>query len=82
MTRGCRPSRTEYTKTSFVPWLNASDGTPIQSAMAVVDTRTGAVLAMIGGRDYTDPPWIEPRDANAPTARLCAEAVGRLRSGT
>ena len=32
---------------------NASDGTPLQSAMAVVDTHTGAILAMIGGRDYT-----------------------------
>lgn len=32
---------------------NASDGTKIQSAMAVIDTHTGAVRAMIGGRDYT-----------------------------
>ena len=31
---------------------NAADGTPIQSAMAVVDTQSGAVRAMIGGRDY------------------------------
>lgn len=31
----------------------ASDGTPVQSAMAVVDTHTGAIRAMIGGRDYT-----------------------------
>ena len=32
---------------------NASDGTPIQSAMAVVDTSSGAVRAMVGGRSYT-----------------------------
>ena len=30
----------------------ASDGTPVQSAMAVIDTKNGAVRAMIGGRDY------------------------------
>ena len=41
-----------YEDKSLFP-ANASDGTPIQSAMAVVDTHTGAVLAMIGGRDYT-----------------------------
>ncbi|MDR1569063.1 MAG: PBP1A family penicillin-binding protein [Oscillospiraceae bacterium] len=32
---------------------NASDGTPVQSAMAVVDSKTGAVLALEGGREYT-----------------------------
>lgn len=31
---------------------NAADGTLMQSAMAVVDTQTGAIRAMIGGRDY------------------------------
>lgn len=41
-----------YADYSFFP-AAASDGTPIQSAMAVVDTNNGAVLAMIGGRDYT-----------------------------
>lgn len=41
-----------YADSSFFPDA-ASDGTPIQSAMAVVDTNNGAVLAMIGGRDYT-----------------------------
>lgn len=41
-----------YADSSFFP-ASASDGTPIQSAMAVVDTNNGAVLAMIGGRDYT-----------------------------
>ena len=40
-----------YADGSYFP-ANASDGTPIQSAMAVVDTQSGAVLAMIGGRDY------------------------------
>ena len=40
-----------YQDSSYFP-SNASDGTPIQSAMAVVDTQSGAVLAMIGGRDY------------------------------
>ncbi|MBQ7886315.1 MAG: PBP1A family penicillin-binding protein [Clostridia bacterium] len=30
----------------------ASDGTPVQSAMAVIDTQSGAIRAMIGGRDY------------------------------
>lgn len=32
---------------------DASDGTPVQSAMAVVDTQSGAIRAMIGGRDYS-----------------------------
>lgn len=41
-----------YADSGFFP-AAASDGTPIQSAMAVVDTNNGAVLAMIGGRDYT-----------------------------
>lgn len=41
-----------YADSSFFP-AAASDGTPIQSAMAIVDTNNGAVLAMIGGRDYT-----------------------------
>ena len=41
-----------YADSSFFP-AAASDGTPIQSAMAVVDTNNGAVLAMNGGRDYT-----------------------------
>jgi len=40
-----------YADDSLFP-SNASDGTPIQSAMAVVDTHSGAVRAMIGGRDY------------------------------
>lgn len=41
-----------YQDNSYFP-ANASDGTPIQSAMAVVDTQSGAVLAMVGGRDYS-----------------------------
>ncbi len=41
-----------YEDASYFP-VNASDGTPIQSAMAVLDTQTGAILAMVGGRDYT-----------------------------
>jgi len=40
-----------YADKSLFP-ANASDGTPMQSAMAVVDTKNGAVRAMIGGRDY------------------------------
>ena len=32
---------------------DASDGTQVQGAMAVVDTRTGALLALEGGRDYS-----------------------------
>ena len=31
---------------------NASDGTPVQSAAACVDTETGAVRAIVGGREY------------------------------
>lgn len=41
-----------YADKSLFP-ANASDGTPVQSAMAVIDTQTGAVRAMIGGRDYS-----------------------------
>ncbi|MBQ8618627.1 MAG: PBP1A family penicillin-binding protein [Clostridia bacterium] len=40
-----------YANKSLFP-SGASDGTPVQSAMAVIDTQTGAVRAMIGGRDY------------------------------
>ena len=40
-----------YADSSLFP-SGASDGTPMQSAMAVVDTNSGAVRAMIGGRDY------------------------------
>ena len=32
---------------------NASDGTKVQSAMACVDVKTGAVRAIVGGREYT-----------------------------
>ncbi|MDR1262558.1 MAG: PBP1A family penicillin-binding protein [Oscillospiraceae bacterium] len=32
---------------------NASDGTKVQSAMAVVDVKTGALRAVEGGREYT-----------------------------
>ena len=41
-----------YADSSLFP-ANASDGTPAQSAMAVVDTQSGAILCMVGGRDYT-----------------------------
>lgn len=40
-----------YADKSFFP-ANASDGTPVQSALAVLDTQSGAILAMVGGRDY------------------------------
>jgi membrane peptidoglycan carboxypeptidase len=32
---------------------NASDGTKVQSAMACLDVKTGAVRAVVGGREYT-----------------------------
>jgi len=32
---------------------NAKDGTPVQAAAACVDTRSGAVRAIVGGREYT-----------------------------
>lgn len=41
-----------YADTSLFP-PNAQDGTPVQSALAVVDTESGAIRAMIGGRNYT-----------------------------
>lgn len=41
-----------YRDTDLFP-ANAADGTPVQSAMAVIDTKDGAVRALIGGRDYT-----------------------------
>lgn len=41
-----------YEDSSLFP-ANASDGTPMQSAMAVIDINSGAIRAMIGGRDYT-----------------------------
>ena len=33
--------------------VNAADGTPVQAAMASVDVHTGAVRALVGGREYT-----------------------------
>ena len=32
---------------------DAADGTPVQSAFAVLDTTDGAIRAMVGGRNYT-----------------------------
>ncbi len=39
-------------KTDVFP-ANASDGTKAQSAMACLDVKTGAVRAVVGGREYT-----------------------------
>lgn len=39
-------------KTDVFP-KNASDGTQVQSAMACLDVKTGAVRAIVGGREYT-----------------------------
>lgn len=39
-------------KTDVFP-ANASDGTKVQSAMACLDVKTGAVRAIVGGREYT-----------------------------
>ena len=41
----------QFTKNVFP--ANASDGTKVQSAAACVDTQSGAVRAIVGGRDYT-----------------------------
>lgn len=41
----------QFTKDVFP--ANAKDGTPVQAAAACVDTRTGAVRAVVGGREYT-----------------------------
>ena len=41
----------QFTNTSAFP-SNAKDGTPVQSAAAVVDNATGAVRAIVGGRTY------------------------------
>lgn len=41
----------QYTKNVFP--ADAKDGTPVQSAAACVDTKTGAVRAIVGGREYT-----------------------------
>lgn len=40
-----------YTRDLFP--ADAADGTPVQSGMACVDVNTGAVLAIVGGREYT-----------------------------
>lgn len=39
-----------FTKDLFP--VNASDGTPVQGAAACVDTQTGEVMAIVGGRSY------------------------------
>ncbi|MBQ8536373.1 MAG: PBP1A family penicillin-binding protein [Clostridia bacterium] len=41
----------QYAKDLFPE--NASDGTPVQSGMACVDVNSGAVRAVVGGREYT-----------------------------
>lgn len=41
----------QYTKDIFP--ADHKDGTPVQSAAACVDTATGAVRALVGGRSYT-----------------------------
>ena len=41
----------QFDNTSVFPG-NASDGTPVQAAAAAVDTATGAVRAIVGGRTY------------------------------
>lgn len=40
-----------FANTDYFP-SNASDGMPIQGAMAVLDVTDGSILAIIGGRDY------------------------------
>lgn len=41
-----------YEDDSYFP-DDAKDGTPAQSALSVVDVKTGAVVAMVGGREYS-----------------------------
>ena len=41
---------TQFTKDIFP--ANAKDGTPVQSAAACVDTASGAIRALVGGREY------------------------------
>lgn len=41
----------QFTVSSVFP-ADAKDGTPVQAAAAVVDTSTGAVRAIVGGRTY------------------------------
>lgn len=41
----------QFTVSSVFP-ANAKDGTPVQAAAAAVDTSTGAVRAIVGGRTY------------------------------
>lgn len=41
----------QFTASSVFP-ANAKDGTPVQAAAAAVDTSTGAVRAIVGGRTY------------------------------
>ncbi|MBQ8201695.1 MAG: PBP1A family penicillin-binding protein [Clostridia bacterium] len=41
----------QFTNSSVFP-TNAKDGTPVQAACAAVDTATGAVRAIVGGREY------------------------------
>ncbi len=43
---------TLYEDDSYFP-KDAADGTPVQSALSVVDVNTGAVVAMVGGREYS-----------------------------
>ncbi len=41
----------QFTQKDVFP-ANAKDGTPVQAAAAVVDNATGAVRAIVGGREY------------------------------
>lgn len=52
----CRPAIQQAADSAFADSslfpANAKDGTPVQGAMAVIDTDSGAIVAMVGGRDY------------------------------
>lgn len=41
-----------FSQSSIFP-ADASDGTPVQGAMASVDVSSGAVICMVGGREYS-----------------------------
>jgi len=41
-----------FSDPSYFP-ADAKDGTQVQGAMAVIDVNNGAILAIVGGRDYT-----------------------------
>ena len=71
--RSCRRSRARRSRSALPPSVGPT------AALVALDAHTGAVLAMVGGRNYHQQP-VQPRDAGRAPAGLVVQAV-RARGG-